>query len=153
MIANTRVLMDNREGACFIGPFVRIILFKPKSVLYQLIWLFPTLLFLCPAVDIRNKSELPMTPIVSSMLCLTRYHLGTVAKGSFIITLVEIPRLILTYIHNQLKGKVRPLSHSAQSPTSTIGSKAEYVGCPRTALECWEKQGSSKGFNEMNVKT
>ncbi|XP_038856005.1 choline transporter-like protein 1 isoform X1 [Salvelinus namaycush] len=53
----------------------------------------------------RNKSELPMTPIVSSMLCLTRYHLGTVAKGSFIITLVEIPRLILTYIHNQLKGK------------------------------------------------
>uniref|UniRef100_A0A8C8EH15 Choline transporter-like protein n=1 Tax=Oncorhynchus tshawytscha TaxID=74940 RepID=A0A8C8EH15_ONCTS len=53
----------------------------------------------------RNKSQLPMTPIVSSMLRLTRYHLGTVAKGSFIITLVEIPRLILTYIHNQLKGK------------------------------------------------
>ncbi|KAK6324924.1 hypothetical protein J4Q44_G00042660, partial [Coregonus suidteri] len=53
----------------------------------------------------RNKSQLPMTPIVSSMLRLARYHLGTVAKGSFIITLVEIPRLILTYIHNQLKGK------------------------------------------------
>uniref|UniRef100_A0A3P9DGB4 Choline transporter-like protein n=1 Tax=Maylandia zebra TaxID=106582 RepID=A0A3P9DGB4_9CICH len=33
------------------------------------------------------------------------YHLGTVAKGSFIITLVKIPRLILMYIHNQLKGK------------------------------------------------
>lgn len=35
-----------------------------------------------------------------------RYHLGTLAKGSFIITLVKIPRLILTYIHSQLKGKV-----------------------------------------------
>jgi hypothetical protein len=73
------------------------------------------LLFLYPVVDIRNKSQLPMTPIVSSMLRLTRYHLGTVAKGSFIITLVEIPRLILTYIHNQLKGKVCTLSHSAIS--------------------------------------
>lgn len=54
----------------------------------------------------RDKSQLPETPILSSMLQLARYHLGTVAKGSFIITLVEIPRLILTYIHNQLKGKV-----------------------------------------------
>ncbi|KAJ8247642.1 hypothetical protein GJAV_G00248610 [Gymnothorax javanicus] len=53
----------------------------------------------------RNKSNLPLTPIVSSGLRLMRYHLGTVAKGSFIITLVEIPRLILSYIHNQLKGK------------------------------------------------
>lgn len=32
--------------------------------------------------------------------------MGTLAKGSFIITLVKIPRLILTYIHSQLKGKV-----------------------------------------------
>ncbi|XP_042560479.1 choline transporter-like protein 1 [Clupea harengus] len=53
----------------------------------------------------RDKSQLPMTPILSSVLRLARYHLGTVAKGAFIITLVEIPRLILTYIHNQLKGK------------------------------------------------
>lgn len=51
-----------------------------------------------------------MTPILSSVLRLVRYHLGTVAKGSFIITLVKIPRLILMYIHNQLKGKVRTLS-------------------------------------------
>ncbi|KAA0722051.1 Choline transporter-like protein 1 CDw92 [Triplophysa tibetana] len=53
----------------------------------------------------RDKSQLPLTPIISSMLTLMRYHLGTVAKGAFIITLVEIPRLILTYIHTQLKGK------------------------------------------------
>uniref|UniRef100_A0A1A7WYA8 Choline transporter-like protein n=1 Tax=Iconisemion striatum TaxID=60296 RepID=A0A1A7WYA8_9TELE len=53
----------------------------------------------------RNKSQLPVTPIISAMVRTVRYHLGTIAKGSFIITLVKIPRLILTYIHTQLKGK------------------------------------------------
>ncbi|XP_062847029.1 choline transporter-like protein 1 isoform X2 [Trichomycterus rosablanca] len=53
----------------------------------------------------RDKSRLPLTPILSSVLRLIRYHLGTVAKGSFIITLVKIPRLILIYVRNQLKGK------------------------------------------------
>lgn len=51
-----------------------------------------------------DKSELPFTPILSAVMELMRYHLGTVAKGSFIITLVEIPRLILSYITTQLKG-------------------------------------------------
>ncbi|XP_068445021.1 choline transporter-like protein 1 isoform X2 [Clinocottus analis] len=53
----------------------------------------------------RNKSQLPATPILSSMARTIRYHLGTLAKGSFIITLVKIPRLILMYVHSQLKGK------------------------------------------------
>ncbi|XP_034399551.1 choline transporter-like protein 1 isoform X1 [Cyclopterus lumpus] len=53
----------------------------------------------------RDKNRLPVTPILSSVLRLVRYHLGTVAKGAFIITLVKIPRLFLMYIHNQLKGK------------------------------------------------
>ncbi|XP_044060449.1 choline transporter-like protein 1 isoform X4 [Siniperca chuatsi] len=53
----------------------------------------------------RDKNRLPVTPILSSVLRLVRYHLGTVAKGSFIITLVKIPRLVLMYVHNQLKGK------------------------------------------------
>ncbi|KAM9356800.1 choline transporter-like protein 1 [Symphorus nematophorus] len=53
----------------------------------------------------RDKNRLPVTPILSSVLRLVRYHLGTIAKGSFIITLVKIPRLILMYVHNQLKGK------------------------------------------------
>lgn len=48
---------------------------------------------------------MPATPILSAMARTLRYHLGTLAKGSFIITLVKIPRLILTYIHSQLKGK------------------------------------------------
>ncbi|XP_006007447.1 choline transporter-like protein 1 isoform X1 [Latimeria chalumnae] len=53
----------------------------------------------------RDKTDLPFTPILSSVYRLLRYHLGTVAKGSFIITLVKIPRMILMYIHSQLKGK------------------------------------------------
>ncbi|XP_043841509.1 choline transporter-like protein 1 isoform X2 [Dromiciops gliroides] len=53
----------------------------------------------------RDKRNLPYTPILASVNRLIRYHLGTVAKGSFIITLVKIPRMILMYIHNQLKGK------------------------------------------------
>uniref|UniRef100_A0A2K6SBA5 Choline transporter-like protein n=1 Tax=Saimiri boliviensis boliviensis TaxID=39432 RepID=A0A2K6SBA5_SAIBB len=55
----------------------------------------------------RDKRNLPFTPILASVNRLIRYHLGTVAKGSFIITLVKIPRMILMYIHSQLKGKVR----------------------------------------------
>lgn len=54
----------------------------------------------------RDKRNLPFTPILASVNRLIRYHLGTVAKGSFIITLVKIPRMILLYIHSQLKGKV-----------------------------------------------
>uniref|UniRef100_A0A8C2NRM9 Choline transporter-like protein n=1 Tax=Capra hircus TaxID=9925 RepID=A0A8C2NRM9_CAPHI len=55
----------------------------------------------------RDKRNLPFTPILASVNRLIRYHLGTVAKGSFIITLVKIPRMILMYIHSQLKGKSR----------------------------------------------
>ncbi|KAJ0051219.1 hypothetical protein NL108_016296, partial [Boleophthalmus pectinirostris] len=53
----------------------------------------------------RNKSQMTSIPILKAMGRTLRYHLGTLAKGSFIITLVKIPRLILTYIHTQLKGK------------------------------------------------
>ncbi|XP_077589171.1 choline transporter-like protein 1 isoform X2 [Stigmatopora nigra] len=53
----------------------------------------------------RDKKRLPSWPIVRAALRLLRYHVGTVAKGSFIITLVKIPRLLLIYVHRQLKGK------------------------------------------------
>ncbi|XP_031735513.1 choline transporter-like protein 1, partial [Anarrhichthys ocellatus] len=62
----------------------------------------------------RDKNRLPVTPILSSILRLVRYHLGTVAKGAFIITLVKIPRLFLMYIHNQLKGKVQNFINSSK---------------------------------------
>ncbi|KAM7394273.1 hypothetical protein PAMP_021086 [Pampus punctatissimus] len=59
----------------------------------------------------RDKSQMPSTPILSAMARTLRYHLGTIAKGSFIITLVKIPRFILLYVHNQLKGKENACAH------------------------------------------
>ncbi|KAL1380131.1 hypothetical protein pipiens_014432 [Culex pipiens pipiens] len=43
------------------------------------------------------------TPVLQSIGKLIKYHLGSVAKGSFIITLFKIPRLILTYLYTKLK--------------------------------------------------
>lgn len=73
---------------------------------------------------LRDKSTMTSTPILSAMLQTIRYHLGTIAKGSFIITLVKIPRLILTYISSQLKGKVSPDIYLFQS------------GCPHVDWKC-----------------
>ncbi|XP_034481888.1 CTL-like protein 1 [Drosophila innubila] len=43
------------------------------------------------------------TPTWYAIGKLIKYHLGTVAKGSFIITIFKIPRLILTYLYAKLK--------------------------------------------------
>ncbi|XP_037933958.1 choline transporter-like 1 [Teleopsis dalmanni] len=43
------------------------------------------------------------TPTTYAIGKLVKYHLGTVAKGSFVITLFKIPRLILTYLYAKLK--------------------------------------------------
>ncbi|XP_023438357.2 choline transporter-like protein 3 isoform X1 [Dasypus novemcinctus] len=53
----------------------------------------------------RNKNDPPGHPILSSLSILFCYHQGTVVKGSFLITLVRIPRIILVYIYNALKEK------------------------------------------------
>lgn len=79
-------------------PFIFMLVFSPCS---RLLFNYPSDPFLN-----RDKKNLPFTPILASVNRLIRYHLGTVAKGSFIITLVKIPRMILMYIHSQLKGKV-----------------------------------------------
>jgi solute carrier family 44 (choline transporter-like protein), member 1 len=39
------------------------------------------------------------TPVICAISKLVKYHLGSVAKGSFIITIFKIPRLILTYLY------------------------------------------------------
>ncbi|KAL7732019.1 hypothetical protein ACLKA6_015782 [Drosophila palustris] len=43
------------------------------------------------------------TPTWYAIGKLIKYHLGTVAKGSFVITIFKIPRLILTYLYAKLK--------------------------------------------------
>lgn len=62
----------------------------------------------------RNKNDPPDHPILSSLSILFCYHQGTVGKGSFLITVVRIPRTILMYMCTTLKGKVRQhLIHGA----------------------------------------
>lgn len=39
------------------------------------------------------------SPVIHAIAKLVKYHLGSVAKGSFLITLFKIPRLILTYLY------------------------------------------------------
>lgn len=48
----------------------------------------------------RKPTETPTCYAIGKLL---KYHLGTVAKGSFVITLFKIPRLILTYLYAKLK--------------------------------------------------
>ncbi|XP_064486350.1 choline transporter-like protein 1 isoform X2 [Ornithodoros turicata] len=50
----------------------------------------------------RNKSELD-SPISTSLYYLVRYHLGSVALGSFLVALVKLIRAILNFLEKQLK--------------------------------------------------
>nr|XP_026265411.1 choline transporter-like protein 3 isoform X1 [Urocitellus parryii] len=53
----------------------------------------------------RNKNDPPDHPILSSLSILFWYHQGTVVKGSFLITVMRIPRIILMCIYDTLKTK------------------------------------------------
>ncbi|NXN11075.1 CTL3 protein, partial [Indicator maculatus] len=53
----------------------------------------------------RNKSSPPPHPVLSSMSVLFCYHLGTAVKGSFLITVLRVPRIVLLYLYNALKQK------------------------------------------------
>lgn len=45
------------------------------------------------------------TPVLKATCKLFKYHLGSVAKGSLLITIFKIPRLILTYMYAKMKAK------------------------------------------------
>ncbi|XP_051868574.1 choline transporter-like protein 3 isoform X2 [Pristis pectinata] len=74
----------------------------------------------------RDKTNLPSYPILASISRLFNYHLGTVVKGSFIITLVRIPRIVLLYVHSSLKGKENTCARCL-------------LKCCQCCLCCWEK--------------
>ncbi|XP_060801052.1 choline transporter-like 1 isoform X2 [Amyelois transitella] len=54
------------------------------------------------------------SPVLYSIGKLLKYHLGSVAKGSFLITLFKIPRLILTYLHAKLSASAEKGSECAK---------------------------------------
>ncbi|XP_056353628.1 choline transporter-like protein 3 isoform X1 [Oenanthe melanoleuca] len=53
----------------------------------------------------RNKNNPPPHPVLSSISVLFCYHLGTAVKGSFLITVLRIPRIVLLYLYNILNHK------------------------------------------------
>ncbi|XP_052587693.1 choline transporter-like protein 3 isoform X1 [Peromyscus californicus insignis] len=51
----------------------------------------------------RNQNDPPAHPILSSLSILFYYHQGTAVKGSFLITVTRIPRVILMHMYHTLK--------------------------------------------------
>lgn len=45
------------------------------------------------------------SPVLTSISNLVSYHLGSIALGSLLITILKIPRLILTYIYAKMKNR------------------------------------------------
>lgn len=57
----------------------------------------------------RNQNDPPARPILSSLSTLFCYHQGTAVKGSLLLTVTRIPRVILMYIYSTMKER----QHSA----------------------------------------
>lgn len=51
----------------------------------------------------RNQNDPPARPILSSLSTLFCYHQGTAVKGSLLLTVTRIPRVILMYIYSTMK--------------------------------------------------
>lgn len=62
----------------------------------------------------RNKDNVS-SPISTSISYLFNYHLGSVALGSFIITILQIIRAILNYIDEHLKESQNEVARSLYS--------------------------------------
>ncbi|KAF7399237.1 hypothetical protein HZH68_007829 [Vespula germanica] len=75
----------------------------------------------------RDK-DASLSPVCSAIGNLISYHLGSVACGSFLITLFKLPRLILTYFHKKFE------KNKETSPCAQCGLK-----CCICCFYCLEK--------------
>ncbi|XP_070168788.1 choline transporter-like 1 [Polyergus mexicanus] len=73
----------------------------------------------------KNASKSPVCSSIGHLAC---YHLGSVACGSFFITIFKLPRLILTYLHTKFE------KTKETSPCSQCGLK-----CCICCFYCLEK--------------
>ncbi|KAM0735406.1 Choline transporter-like 1 [Formica fusca] len=73
----------------------------------------------------KNASKSPVCLSIGHLAC---YHLGSVACGSFLITIFKLPRLILTYLHTKFE------KTKETSPCSQCGLK-----CCICCFYCLEK--------------
>lgn len=76
--------------------------------LIALIWV-TEFIFACSAMSIAGAVvfwyfKKPVdSPVLAASSKLIQYHLGSVAKGSLLITIFKIPRLILMYLYTKMK--------------------------------------------------
>jgi choline transporter-like protein 2/4/5 len=52
-----------------------------------------------------DRSKLPSSPVLTSLKTVFRYHLGSVALGSFIVAVVQFIRFLIDQLDKQLKKK------------------------------------------------
>ncbi|XP_040844313.1 choline transporter-like protein 4 [Ochotona curzoniae] len=58
----------------------------------------------------HKPRDIPTFPLASSFIRTLRYHTGSLAFGSLILTLVQIARIILEYIDHKLRGAQNPVA-------------------------------------------
>ncbi|NXS17039.1 CTL3 protein, partial [Mystacornis crossleyi] len=79
----------------------------------------------------RNKNNPPPHPVLSSMSVLFCYHLGTAVKGSFLITILRIPRIVLLYLYNILNQK--------KNAKCLFSCCFRWVCCQESCLRCFNQ--------------
>ncbi|XP_033837766.1 choline transporter-like protein 5-A [Periophthalmus magnuspinnatus] len=59
----------------------------------------------------RRPQDLPPCPVYSSFSRALRYHIGSLAFGSLVLSLVQFVRILLEYLETKLKGLNNSVSH------------------------------------------
>ncbi|TDG45455.1 hypothetical protein AWZ03_008078 [Drosophila navojoa] len=114
--ANAAAMLLNQTAPSTDERTVTRIEYADATVLRSMFWIYVVgliwtveFIFACQqfalaaAVAFWYFSKPTTTPTIYAIGKLIKYHLGTVAKGSFVITIFKIPRLILTYLYAKLK--------------------------------------------------
>ncbi|XP_072584291.1 choline transporter-like protein 4 isoform X2 [Vulpes vulpes] len=58
----------------------------------------------------QKPQDIPTFPLSSAFIRTLRYHIGSLAFGALILTLVQMARVILEYIDNKLRGSQNPMA-------------------------------------------
>lgn len=58
----------------------------------------------------NKPDDIPAFPLATALYKSLRYHLGSLAFGSFIIAVVQMIRLVLEYVDHKLKGTENPVA-------------------------------------------
>ncbi|KAI6243945.1 Choline transporter-like protein 1 [Aphelenchoides fujianensis] len=98
------------------GPNLRSASVQPVRLLLGLLllcppsrtWSWPERL---PAGTTRfhKPKDVPALPVLSSLRRSVRYHLGTLAFGSLILSITKMLRVILDFLYNKMKGWENPI--------------------------------------------